>query len=548
MDGHVTRRGFLGSSVAALLAGLGAQMPGETTAPAAEGDTQGPEAANAGPQRNLILFIPDELRADALACYGNPLTRTPNFDLLAQKGGRFANCHVQYPVCGASRCSLLTGWPTSVRGHRSLFYFLRPYEPNLFRYLRQAGYDVFWYGKNDALAAESFCDSVTEWNYPESTPPAGARAMARVFGSAITGPDTFLAREDVDRRDTYEYGLVQASIRILERKEKDRPFCIFLPLLSPHPPYASPQGFSDMYNPADIHGLRPIDLPRKPSYISALRKAYGLDGLPEDTFRKVRAAYYGAVSFSDWLMGEMLEAVDRTNHERDTAVFLLSDHGDYAGDYGLVEKWPSGLEDVLTHVPLIARVPGGKPGTNSTNFVELFDVMATCLALAGTEARHTHFARSLLPQLNGGPGDPNRAAFCEGGYNQYEPQCFEHNEPHPGTLYYPKEHLETSDPQTISRAAMIRTHEYKLVSRPQGQSELYIYRDDPQELRNRYDDRACADIQRRLQEQLLHWYVNTTGIAPFDKDQRGLPPYYPTAELPLSIPAAVRTIVDRTAG
>ena len=38
-----------------------------------------------------------------------------------------------------------------------------------------------------------------------------------------------------------------------------------------------------------------------------------------------------------------------------------SDHGDYAGDYGLVEKWPSGLESCLTHVPLIARMPGGAP-------------------------------------------------------------------------------------------------------------------------------------------------------------------------------------------
>lgn len=547
MKGNVTRRGFMGSSAAALLYGLGPQMSGESEDQAEDRDAQSPAPADSGPRRNLILFMPDELRADALACYGNPLTRTPNFDRLAQEGTRFANCHVQYPVCGASRCSLLTGWPASVRGHRSLFYFLRQHEPNMFRYLRQAGYDVFWYGKNDALAAQSFYDSVTLWNYPEPAPPAGRREMAQ-FTRPVTGPDTFISQETGDRRETYEYGLIQAAIRILERKEKDRPFCIFLPLMSPHPPYGSPQGFNDMYSPADIHGLRPADLPRKPTYISAIRRAYGLDGVPEDTFRRIRASYYGMVSFSDWLMGEVLEAVERTNHARDTAVFLLSDHGDYAGDYGLVEKWPGGLEDVLTHVPLIARVPGGKPGNSSTNIVELFDVMATCLALARTEARHTHFARSLLPQVHGEAGDPQRAAFCEGGYNQYEPQCFEDNERHAGTLYYPKEHLEVSDPQTVSRAAMVRTHDYKLVSRPQGQSELYIYRDDPQELRNRYGDPECSEIQRALQEQLLHWYVNTTGVAPFDKDQRGFPPYYPTPRLPLSIESAVREIVDQPGG
>jgi choline-sulfatase len=544
----LTRRGFIGSSGAAMLAGLASQVAGQTGV----GESiptqvsQGPLQRQAHTQPNLILFMPDELRADALACYGNPLTRTPNFDKLAQEGTRFTNCHVQYPVCGASRCSMLTGWPTSVRGHRSLTYFLRPDEPNMFRYLRQAGYDVFWYGKNDALAAETFYQSVTMWNYPDPPPISisGGHRKTQSFTGKIIGPDTFIGLTTGDRTETQDYGSVQSAIRILERKEQDRPFCIFLPLLFPHPPYASPDGFNTMYHPADIHGLRPIGLPRKPSYIAGIRKAYGLDGLSEDTFRKVRALYYGMVSYSDWLMGELLEAVERTNHGRDTAVFLLSDHGDYAGDYGLVEKWPSGLEDVLTHVPLIARVPGGEQGSSQENIVELFDIMATCLDLARTQAQHTHFARSLVPQIHGGPGDPKRAAYSEGGYNQYEPQCFEDGASL-GSLYYPKINLQDEHPETISRAAMVRTHEYKLVSRPQGQSELYVYKDDPHELRNRFGGQDVADIQHGLQQQLLHWYVNTTGIAPFDKDQRNLPPYYPSPTFPLSMGPAVRKIVDQ---
>ena len=543
-----TRRGFIGTSGAAMLAGLVSQVGGQTAVgETASSQMPGEAQRKQTPaQPNLILFMPDELRADALACYGNPLTRTPNFDKLAQEGTRFANCHVQFPVCGASRCSLLTGWPTSVRGHRSLFYFLRPDEPNMFRYLRQAGYDVFWYGKNDALAAESFHDSVTMWNYPE--PPAikaaGGQRKPRPATGKITGPDTFIGQQKGDRTETPEYALIQSAIRILERKETDRPFCIFLPLSSPHPPYGSPEGFNTMYSPADIHGLRSSNLPRKPSHIAGIRKEYGLDGLSEDTFREIRALYYGMVSYSDWLLGELLEAVERTNHNKDTAVFVLSDHGDYAGDYGLVEKWPSGLEDTLTHVPLIASVPGGTQGHSSENMVELFDVMATCLDLAQTQAQHTHFARSLMPQIHGGAGDPGRAAFSEGGYNTYEPQCFEDNQA-PGMLYYPKSHLQTAQPETVSRAAMVRTREYKLVSRPQGQSELYIYKDDPQELHNRFGDQDVARIQCELQQQLLHWYVNTTGIAPFDKDQRGFPPYYKTPSFPQSIQASVRSILDK---
>jgi arylsulfatase A-like enzyme len=58
---------------------------------------------------NLILFFADEMRADAAGTSGNPLCKTPNLDRLAKRGTLFENCHAQFPVRGASRCSLLTG-------------------------------------------------------------------------------------------------------------------------------------------------------------------------------------------------------------------------------------------------------------------------------------------------------------------------------------------------------------------------------------------------------------------------------------------------------
>ncbi len=518
-----SRRQFLGASGASLLSSLAAR-----TGPGAGLDA---DAAKASPQANIILFMPDELRADALSCFGNPVCRTPNLDHLAADGARFANCHVQYPVCGASRCSLLTGWPTSVRGHRSLYYFLRPEEPNLFRYLKQNGYDVFWYGKNDALAAQSFYSSVTAWNdQPEPARPAG-KVSRNPWPLSDPRYYSFLFTEGGDRRATADYQNVRAAIRILEREHVDRPICLFLPLSSPHPPYAGPEGFHDLYDPAGLPPLQPAGLPKKPNFHAGIRKAYNIDAVTERTFREIRAVYLGMVSYTDWLLGELLEAVERTHHSNDTAIFVLSDHGDYAGDFGLVEKWPSGLEDALTHIPLIARVPGGARGHVAENMVELFDVMATCLELAGVEAQHTHFARSLLPQIHGGPGDPERAAFCEGGYNVYEPQCFEPpTAPH--AIYYPKTNLQLTQPEMISRAAMIRTHTHKLIVRPSGQSELYDYRQDSNELHNLYGDAAAAQVQSELEHRLASWYINTTGIAPFDKDQRAAPPFIPTPRFP----------------
>jgi choline-sulfatase len=122
-----------------------------------------PALAQGAKKPNLILFMPETLRADSLGCYGHPLVKTPNIDRFAAQGVRFEQAHVQNTVCGPTRCSLMTGWPVHVRGHRSLYYFLRPDEPQLFRYLKGNGYDVYWYGKNDLLATDSFADSVTEW-------------------------------------------------------------------------------------------------------------------------------------------------------------------------------------------------------------------------------------------------------------------------------------------------------------------------------------------------------------------------------------------------
>ena len=68
---------------------------------------------------------------------------------------------------------------------------------------------------------------------------------------------------------------------------------------------------------------------------------------------------YHTGSFSDHLFGMLRAALDESGLSASTSTFVFADHGDYAGDYGLVEKWPSGLEDVLTRVPLIVQTPGG---------------------------------------------------------------------------------------------------------------------------------------------------------------------------------------------
>ena len=62
------------------------------------------------PRPNFLIFMPDQLRADCVGCFGNPVVRTPNIDGLARRGTRFANAYINHPVCSPSRATLMTGW------------------------------------------------------------------------------------------------------------------------------------------------------------------------------------------------------------------------------------------------------------------------------------------------------------------------------------------------------------------------------------------------------------------------------------------------------
>lgn len=473
-------------------------------------------------QHNIIIFMPDQLRAESIECYGHPLVKTPNMDALAAQGTRFAHCQSAYPVCTAARCSMMTGWPPHVRGHRSVYYLLQPDEPNLFRYLKNNGYDVYWYGKNDLLVHEIFEESVTHWNYFAEGPEWSGKDNPWAYDDPYYF--TFLFGEGRDRTEYPDYQRVQAAIKVLEATQRERPFCIFLPLFFPHPPFTGPKGFHSMYHPDDIPHLRPGGLTGKPPFYEAIRRSRRLDQLQEADFRKINAVYLGMISYTDWLLGELLEALDKTNHSKDTVVFFCSDHGEWAGDYGLVEKWSAAMDDPILKVPLIVRHPEGKTGHIVDGLVELYDVMATCLEIAGVIPDHTHFARNLLPQIMGNPGDPDRAVFSEGGYNTYELQAFEPLEMFPKEhIYYPKIWLENTHPEMISRTTTIRSKNYKLTLRPDSQSEFYDLTKDPQELYNLYGDPAYAEQQTALKIQLLDWYIRTSDVVPVGRDQRGMP-------------------------
>lgn len=473
---------------------------------------------------NFILFNPDEMRAESVACYGHPLSITPNMDALAAEGVRFDQCHVQHPVCTPSRASFMTGWYPHVRGHRTLWHCLRPDEPNLLRDLKSAGYEVHWWGKNDLLAAESFADSVTQ---AESRP--GPRSGPNPY--PFEDPRYFSFLYEPYRGPVEEHGdwaNVQGAIDFL-RSGPRNPFVAYLPISFPHCPYSAPPRWHDAVDPDALPALRPPDLPGKPDFHTLIRQMRRLGEVDAAHLRKLQAVYLGMIGFVDEMLGRLLQTLEETGLAGNTVVMVFSDHGDWAGDFGLVEKWPSALDDTLTRVPFIIRAPGGVAGHVVREPVEMFDMAATVYDLAGVEPQHTHFAHSLCPQIAGAAGDPDRAVFAEGGYDRHEPHCFEGRATDKALwadgkhIYYPKLRQQQEYPDSVCRTVMVRTATHKLIHRAHGICELYDMQADPQELRNLHGDPAHAAIRTQLERRLLDWYLATSDVTPFGEDPRGLP-------------------------
>lgn len=476
---------------------------------------------------NIIYFNPDELRADTLGCYGHSLVKTPNIDKLAARGTVFEKCFVQHTVCSPSRCSFMTGWYPHTRGHRSLWHLLQPEEPNTLKYLKQNGYQVHYLGKNDLLSNEDIENSI-DVLYPEMP----NWKLERMYDDPDHPGFMNMLCQPVEGHHADYHRVIAAADFIRSWRAGDKPFMLFLGQVLPHCPYTAPEPWYSMYSPDEIPPLLAENIQNAPSFHRWIKEYRRLNECCDDLI-KVMAVYLGMVSYVDHMFGILLDALDESVAAGNTAVFFFSDHGDWTGDRGLVEKWPSALDDKLIHVPLIISTPGGKAGHRISDPVELFDIAPTVATLTNTPLRHTQYGRDLTAQLHGASGDPERVVFAEGGYDpETDIACFEHTGGIPGekgynkisivdnplSHYYPKGIQQQEYPESICRSVMIRTAKYKLIRREHDISELYDLIADPDELNNLYDNESYLPIRSDLNERLLMWYLRTSDVTPWGRD------------------------------
>jgi arylsulfatase A-like enzyme len=491
---------------------------------------------------HLIIFNPDQWRGDVLGHLGNAAALTPNIDrIITRDAISFSRAFVQNPVCTPSRCSFMSGWYPHVRGHRTMFHMLRKDEPMLLKRLKQEGYFVWWGGKNDVVPGqdgyEEFCDikhpgpdrtqrpvfenlhSSQDWRgQPESD------SFYSFYYGEIKKPEGFPESEEFVYSDDWHH--VLGAVDLIKSWNKERPLCIYLPLHYPHPPYAVEDPW---YSEIDRQKLpRRIPTPEnwsgKPSILKGIHDRQNMHTWTEERWTELRATYYGMCARVDHQFGMIVQALEDADLYNDTAVFFFADHGDFTGDYGLVEKTQNTFEDCLVRVPFIFKPPAWiktKPGVRDT-LVELIDFPATVEDLLSIEPDHTHFGRSLLHLVTGNTTTHRDAVFCEGGRIHGEQQAMElfREGIDQHFLYWPRLCLQQQEGPEHTKAVMCRTQNYKYVRRLYEMDELYDLILDPDEEVNRIADPSYRDVLLNLKERLLDFYLETGDVVPLDVDRR----------------------------
>lgn len=383
-------------------------------------------------QPNVILLFSDQHNADVFGWTGHPDAITPNLDRMARTGVVFNRAYCQDAISVASRTSLFTGlYPrtTGILDNNKSETEVLQETVSLQRIFQANGYATYAFGKRHLFGKAdegwTFCrehngKNSTDYNYVEWI---GEQGYAQEFGedwaaefgefpkgNKLEGTKYPKARmgtrpTKLPADKTMEAFSARNTIEIIRKHARsDEPFFCFTSFYRPHQPYtALPEYLAHYDNAAWGPGANaggPIAMPpsfRQPAteLPPALARqrtnekgiwCLGLAAKDEQLYRDYMASYYALVEEIDHWVGEIFAALEEEGLAENTIVIYASDHGDFVGAHGMIEKCALGhnvYEETL-RIPLICYWKGKFPeGYASDELVGLIDLFPTLVELAG---------------------------------------------------------------------------------------------------------------------------------------------------------------------
>ena len=449
------------------------------------------QAAVFAQKPNILFIVSDDLNTN-IGPYMDIDQHTPNLDRLAKEGVKFTRAYCQFPLCGPSRASFMSGLYTETNGIMGNSHVLGSYRavnpqlaqhPSLAGFFREQGYFTARVSKIYHMGVPGGI---------ENGDPGGDDPDSWDFATNIMGPETLsdgllellspgnkhygsnfssMVLNDELADTQTDYLAASQAIAILENRaaavaagatnkvkpKAEAPFFLAVGFVRPHVPLIAPENCFTPYPLTEIE-LPAIKIGGNVPPPAIRRNNDLIWKMNENQQKKTIQAYMASVRFMDQQVGRLLDALDRLKMRDNTIVVFVSDHGYNLGEHNCWSK--VSLWEGSVRVPLIISDPQSSKshGQEYTGITELIDLYPTLVDLSGYGVQKPRVlqGQSLAPMIW-------------------------HND------VAPRDHMA----YTITnggRAATIRTTKWRYTKwsqAPEGQNEeLYDHDNDPEELVN----------------------------------------------------------------
>ena len=460
---------------------------------------------------NLILFLPDQQRADTLACYGGVKVHAPNLNKLASECVIFERTYVTHPVCTPSRSSLMTGtWPhingcthNSVPLDRRFRVFPELMQDQDYR----TAYIGKWHLGEDGPAGRGFEHYISTDGHGDysdfliSKGVAPDKSNGRFSEVAISNLPIDLSRPKFLEKHACDF---------IKKNQRD-PFILVVAFVEPHSPYNGPLNDANPLDEVELDLTATLpeseDIPLRYRLMREWQQAEALldrerlpmqlfFGITPDEYRSIKQRYLGLVTLVDQSIGAILDCLERCGLTNDTIVVHTSDHGDSLGAHHLFGK--ETMFEEAARVPWLIRLPGRTRQQMISHPVSHIDFVPTLLELLGQTNHPQCAGESLLPLVHDETRPP-RNVFLEWAPNRTKV----------------KKGSRLARRRMINRAieestrTVVSPDGWKLCLRDKDLNELYNLKDDPFETRNLYSNARYASVISKLAGEIYRWQEAT---------------------------------------
>ncbi len=450
---------------------------------------------------NIVFVMTDQHRADLRRGCGYALDTMPYLDSFAAKGFDMRRAYTSNPVCVPARVSMFTGrYPSAhkARTNHNLCDVIRG--DDLLDVLKRAGYTLALCGKNHTYR------KVSDFDYVKATGHLGT-ADDGTFSDQQKEFEAFLSaskhmESDIPSPGTVEnqhpYRNVSAAFDFLDNHRGSEPFFLWLSFAEPHNPYQVPAPYFDMFPPESLPplscGAETCSV-KGEDYVwerNAWERVLGPEA--DKRIQRVRSNYHGMLRLIDDQFKRFIYGLEERGLRDNTVVVFLSDHGDFAGEYGLIRKGV-GLPEVLCRINMMWQGPGIIRRCDEEHCVSIVDILPTVCELCGEDIPFGCQGRSLVSLLRDEkiPEKEFATAYCEFG--------------HGGLYWNESDRLSVTDDRCITdgttfacisswtsggQLRSLRKGNLKIIMDMMGRGQLYDLSVDPYEVNDLWDNADYA--------------------------------------------------------